>query len=81
MIATVSFGVHFSANFCDGRIKTRRNFFDPGRFESVLEFIHWPAQNAELEKREMPADESELFSINIKQIAIKVVLLGYKYHD
>ena len=40
MIATISFGVHFSANFCDGRIKTRRNFFDPGRFESVLEFIH-----------------------------------------
>ena len=40
-----------------------------------------PAKNAELEKREMRADESEPYAINIEQIVIKIVLSGYKYHD
>ena len=37
-----------------------------------------PAQNAELEKREKRADESELFSINTQQIVMKIILLAYK---
>ena len=42
------------------------------RFASAQSYR--PAENAELEKREIPADESELFAINIEQIVIKFVL-------